>query len=148
MITETVSLKGNLEVVLLDENKVVKDTRKVNNLVVAVGKNYISSRMTSNSSTIMSHMAVGTANIAATTSQTLLLGEIARVGLDSTTLTNNTITYVSTFPAGTGTGTIAEAAVFNNPSANSGTMLCRTRFNEVNKAAADTVVITWNVTVE
>lgn len=148
MITETVSLKGNLEVVLLDENRVVKDTRKVNNLVVAVGKNYISSRMTSNSSIIMSHMAIGTANIAAVTSQTFLLGENARVGLDSTNITNNTITYVSTFPAGTGTGTIAEAAVFNNPSANSGTMLCRTRFNEVNKAAADTVVITWNVTVE
>lgn len=148
MITETVSLKGNLEVVLLDENRVIKDTRKVNNLVVAVGKNYISSRMTSNSSVIMSHMAIGTANIAATTSQTFLLGENARVGLDSTNITNNTITYVATFPAGTGTGTIAEAAVFNNPSANSGTMLCRTRFNEVNKAAADTVVITWNVTVE
>lgn len=148
MITETVSLKGNLEVVLLDENRVIKDTRKVNNLVVAVGKNYISSRMTSNSSVIMSHMAIGTANIAATTSQTFLLGENARVGLDSTNITNNTITYVATFSAGTGTGTIAEAAVFNNPSANSGTMLCRTRFNEVNKAAADTVVITWNVTVE
>ena len=93
-------------------------------------------------------MAIGTANITPTTAQTLLLGESARVSLDSASVTNNTIAYVATFPAGTGTGTIAEAAVFNNPSANSGTMLCRTRFNEVNKAAADTIVITWNVTVE
>lgn len=148
MITESVFLKGSLEILLLDEKNNLKDQRKINNLVVAVGKNHITSRLASNAAIVMSHMAIGSANIAPTTSQTLLLGEVARVSLDSTTITNNTVTYVSTFPAGTGTGTIAEAAVFNDPSANSGTMLCRTRFNEVNKAAADTIVITWNVTVE
>jgi hypothetical protein len=26
-------------------------------------------------------------------------------------------------------------------------MLCRTNFNEVNKGAADVIVITWNVTI-
>lgn len=148
MITESIYLKGNLEVLLLDEHNNVKDQRKINNLVVAIGKNHITSRLASNAAIVMSHMAIGTANITPTTAQTLLLGESARVSLDSSSVTNNTIAYVATFPAGTGTGTIAEAAVFNNPSANSGTMLCRTRFNEVNKAAADTIVITWNVTVE
>lgn len=148
MITESVNLKGDLDVVLFDETGQVKDQRSVKNLVVAVGKSYIASRMTSNSGIVMSHMAIGVANIAPTTSQTLLLGENGRRALDSTGLVSNVVTYTSTFPAGTGTGTIAEAGIFNSPSANSGTMLCRTRFNEVNKGASDTIVITWNITVE
>ena len=147
MITETINLQGNLDVVLFDETGAVKDKRTVKNLVVAVGKAHIASRITSNVSTIMSHMAIGTANVAPATSQTFLLGENARVVLDSTTRVSNIITYTSTFPAGTGTGTIAEAGVFDSPSANAGTMLCRTRFNEVNKSASDTIVITWNITV-
>jgi len=73
---------------------------------------------------------------------------MARVSLDSANVVSNTITYVATFPAGTGTGSLTEAGVFNSPSANSGTMLCRTRFDVVNKGVADIIVITWNVTVE
>ncbi len=103
MITETINLQGNLDVVLFDETGAVKDKRTVKNLVVAVGKAHIASRITSNVSTIMSHMAIGTANVAPATSQTFLLGENARVVLDSTTLVSNIITYTSTFPAGTGT---------------------------------------------
>lgn len=148
MITDSFKVKGKLSVEVFDENLSLKDKRDVNNLVVAVGKAYIASRMTSNSNVIMSHMSVGGGNVAASTSDTLLVGEVGRVALDSTTLVNNTITYVATFPAGTGTGSLTEAGIFNNPSANSGTMLCRTRFDVVNKAAADTIVITWNVTVE
>ena len=56
-------------------------------------------------------------------------------------------TYNATFPGGTATGTVNEAGIFNNPSANSGTILCRTVFADVNKGASDAVVITWNVSV-
>ena len=148
MITDGLKIKGNLDVVVYNEQKQIKDKRKVNNLVVAVGKNYIASRMEANSATIMSHMAVGGGNIAPTTSDTTLSGEIDRIVLDSTTRTNNTLTYVCTFPAGNATGTIAEAGIFNDPGANLGTLLCRTNFNEVNKGVGDVVVITWNVVVE
>lgn len=148
MINDSLKIKGNLDVVVYDKNKQIKDQRKVNNLVVAVGKTYIASRMESNAAVVMSHMALGSGNVVPTTSDTLLAGELGRVVLDSTTRTNNTLTYVSTFPAGTGTGTIAEAGIFNNPTANTGTMLCRTNFNEVNKGAGDIIVITWNVVVE
>lgn len=148
MITESVKLRGNLDIVVYDEQKQVKDHRKVKNLVVASGKNYISSRMESNAAVIMSHMSVGSGNVSPTTSDTTLSGEIDRIVLDSTTRTNNTLTYVCTFPAGNATGTLAEAGIFNNPVANTGTMLCRTNFNEVNKGAGDVVVITWNVVVE
>jgi hypothetical protein len=145
MFTESINVKGNLEVILLDETGKQKDYRKINNLVVAVGKDTIASRMVGNTTAIMSHMAVGTSNTAATTSQTALGTEIGRVALDSTSRSTNTITYVATFPAGTGTGALTEAGIFNASS--SGDLLCRTVFGVVTKAAGDTVVITWNVTV-
>ena len=145
MFTESINVKGNLEVILLDETGKQKDYRQVKNLVVAVGKDTIASRMVGNATAIMSHMAVGSSNTAATTSQTALGGELGRVALDSTTRASNTITYVATFPAGTGTGALTEAGILN--AASSGNMLCRTVFGVVTKAAGDTVVITWNVTV-
>ena len=145
MFTESINVKGNLEVILLDETGKQKDYRKVNNLVVAVGKDTIASRMVGNTTAIMSHMAVGSSNTAATTSQTALGGELGRVALDSTTRASNTVTYVATFPAGTGTGALTEAGILNASS--SGIMLCRTVFGVVTKASGDTVVITWNVTV-
>ena len=151
MITETLSVKGNLKIVVTDsKTKEVKETRDLKNLVVATGKDYIVSRMNSNSAPIMGHMAVGTGNIAPSTSNVLLIGETARVAVDSASITDNTITYVATYPGGTGTGTIAEAGMFNsgNTTANTGTMLCRVRFNEVNKGATDIVTVTWNITVE
>tara|TARA_R110000868_G_scaffold330360_1_gene591336 strand:+ start:3771 stop:4211 length:441 start_codon:yes stop_codon:yes gene_type:complete len=145
MFTESVNIKGNLEVILLDENGNKKDYRKVNNLVVAVGKDVIASRLVGNTLAIMSHMAVGSSSTTATTSQTALGTELGRVALDSSSRASNTITYVATFPAGTGTGSITEAGILNASS--SGNMLCRTVFGVVTKASGDTVVITWNVTV-
>ncbi len=145
MFTESVNVKGNLEVILLDQSGNQKDYRKIENLVVAVGKEVIAARLVGNTLAVMSHMAVGSDNTAATTSQTTLGTELGRVVLDSTSRSSNTITYVATFPAGTGTGSLAEAGILNASS--SGNLLCRTVFGVVTKAAGDSVVITWNVTV-
>lgn len=145
MFTESVSLKGNLEVILLDQNGNQKDYRKIENVVVAVGKQIIAARLAGNTIAVPSHMAVGTDATAAATSQTALGGELGRVVLDSTVRSSNVLTYVATFPAGTGTGALAEAAILN--AAASGNMLCRTTFSVVNKAVGDSIVITWNVTV-
>ncbi len=145
MFTESVKILGNLDVTLLDSDGIVKDTRSIKNLVVAVGKDLIASRLVGNSLPIPSHMALGSSSTAAATSQTALGSELGRVALDSTSRTNNTIAYVATFSAGTATGSVEEAGIFNAGS--SGNMLCRTTFSAVNKAAGDTVVVTWNVTV-
>jgi hypothetical protein len=145
MFTESVSIKGNLEVILLDEKGIQKDYRKIDNLVVAVGKQVIAARLVGNTIAIPSHMALGTDNTAAATSQTALGGELGRVVFDSTARTANVLTYVATFPAGTATGALTEAAILN--AASTGNMLCRTTFSTVNKAVGDTIVITWNVTV-
>lgn len=145
MIQENIKTKGTLLITVYDENHNIKDTVKVNNLVVNVGKNYIASRITSNASVLMSHMALGSSNTSPTSSDTTLGNELGRVALDSSQVTNNTIAYIATFPAGVATGTLKEAGIFN-ANAN-GTMMCRSQFS-VTKDASDTIVISWNLAIQ
>jgi len=140
MINDGLKLKGKLTIALNDE--VVQE---VPNLVVTTGKDYVASRMKDATATAMSHMAIGTGSTAAGASDTALGSQSARTTLTSTTVTDNDVVYVDTFPAGTGTGAITEAGIFNASSG--GTMLCRTVFSVVNKGASDAMTITWTVTV-
>lgn len=140
MLNELLNMKGKLKIELNGE--VVQE---VDNLVVTVGKNFVASRMTGTSPAVMSHMAIGTTNTAAAAGDTALAAEAARVALASGTTSAAVVTYIATFPAGTGTGAIVEAGLFNAASA--GTMLCRTVFAVINKGAADSMTITWTVTV-
>jgi len=146
MINEDLKLRGDVAIVLKDKNGNVKDSREINNLVVSSGLEFICSRMAGTSAGVMSHMALGSDTTAAAAGQTDLLSILgAREALDSSTASNNTITYVSSFEAGEGTGAVTEAGVFN--AASSGTMLCRTVFAVVNKAADDTMSVTWTITL-
>jgi len=146
MIKDTLKLKGELTIVVKDKDGKVKDTRNEKNLVVNSGLAYICSRMVSTSATAMTHMAVGSGTTAATGSQTDLVSILgSRETLDSSTSSDNTVTYVSSFEAGDGTGAITEAGIFN--AATDGTMLCRTVFPVVNKGANDTMSITWTITL-
>jgi hypothetical protein len=148
MITESITLTGKVNIIHLDQFGDTKDEIHIDNLVVTAGKTVIASRLAGNTSPIMSRMGVGTGVAAATIADTSLGTAIAagNVVLDSTSASTNTITYVATFPAGTGTGAITEAGIFNGfPGV--GSMLCRTVFSAVNKAAGDVIVITWVVSV-
>ena len=145
MLHDTIKMTGDLKIVLTDENGQIKHEQEVKNLVVTVGKNLIASRLKDTTDGAMSHMAIGSGSTAAANADTTLGTELGRVSLTSTTVTNNNVAYVATFPAGTGTGAVTEAGLFNDVSA--GTMLCRTVFSVINKGAADTLGITWTVTV-
>lgn len=142
---DTLKLQGKLHIVVTDSNGQIKQELDVKNLVVSAGKTFIASRMTGTSSSVMSHMAIGTGTTAPSVSDTTLGTEAGRVSLASSTPSSNTVTYTATFPAGTGTGSITEAGIFNASS--SGTLLCRTTFPVVSKAAGDSIAITWVVTV-
>lgn len=144
-LQETLKMKGELTVVVKDSNGNVKEERHIPNLVVTAGKNHIASRMVTNSTTIMSHMAAGTGTTTPAAADTGLVIEAGRVTLSSYTASTNVVTATATFPAGTATGAITEAGIFNAGTA--GTMLCRTTFPVVNKAAGDSIAITWNITV-
>jgi hypothetical protein len=150
MFNDSIKMKGKLNIVLTGPDGKLKEQREVDNLVVTVGKNFIASSMaktTTNSPAAMTHMEVGTGTTAAAVGDTALQTPVAssRVTLTSTTVTTNNVAYVATFPAGTGTGALTEAGIFNASS--TGTMLCRTVFSVINKGAADTLGITWTVTV-
>lgn len=142
MIVDNFKLTGKLKIELNDE--VVAE---VPNIVVSDGKAFVASRMKNTTDAAMSHMAIGTGSTAAAASDSALGSELSgsRTALTSTTVTDNDIVYVATFGAGTGTGAVTEAGIFNASSG--GTMLCRTVFSVVNKGSADSMTITWTVTV-
>ena len=145
MLNDYIKLVGQLKLTLTRPSGHVKHEIIVPNLVVTTGKNFIASRIKDASATAMTHMAIGTGSTAAAVGNTALGSEAGRVALASTTVSTNNVAYVATFPAGTGTGAITEAGLFNASS--SGTMLCRTVFQVVNKGASDSMTITWTVTV-
>lgn len=140
MINDDLKLKGKLAIALNGE--VVQE---IDNLVVTDGKEYVASRMKDATATAMSHMAIGSGSTAAAASNSALGNQLGRVSLTSTTVSGAVVTYVATFGAGTGTGAVTEAGLFN--AASGGTMLCRTVFSVVNKGSADSMTITWTVTV-
>jgi hypothetical protein len=140
------SAKGKLSIVLNDTAGNLKQELNVTNLVVDTGLDYIASRMKDTTQTAMSHMAIGDGTNDPAAGDTGLQNQLGRVSLTSTTVTDNSVEYVATFPAGTGTGAVTEAGIFNASSG--GTMLCRTEFAVINKAAGDSMTITWTVTVE
>ena len=108
MLFDQLAMKGHLTIALNGET-----VQEVPNLVVTTGKNYVASRMKDTTAAAMSHMAVGSGSTAAAASDTALGSELDRQALTSTTVNNNTITYVATFGAGDGTGAVTEAGLFN-----------------------------------
>ena len=136
-----IALTGKLTISLNDE--IVRETE---NLVVTAGKEWVTARM-KNTSTVMTHMAIGTGTVAAAIANTTLGTELARQALTTSggTVAGAVITFATSYAAGTGTGAITEAAILNAASA--GTMLARTVFGVVNKGTLDTMTISWAVTI-
>tara|TARA_Y100000296_G_scaffold28906_1_gene33709 strand:+ start:13 stop:435 length:423 start_codon:yes stop_codon:yes gene_type:complete len=139
MIHDDLKLTGALTIALNDV--IVQETE---NLVVTAGKNWVADRM-NDANAVMSHMAVGTGTTEALVAQTTLVTENDRNALTSTTVTDNAVAYVATWAAGDATAAITEAGIFD--AATGGDMLARTVFSVVNKGAADSMTITWTVTV-
>lgn len=138
--------RGELDIVLLDADGNTKEKIHINNLVVQAGRDFIADRIISSSNfDPMTHMAVGEDTTAVALSDTALGSELYRQGFDSATRSNSVITFITTYAPGDATGAITEAGIFN--STTGGTMLCRTQFAVVNKSAADTMIITWTVTI-
>jgi hypothetical protein len=143
MINDGFNLKGKVEVRLNDEV-----VREIDNLVVTTGKGFVAASMlktTSNSPAAMTHMAIGSNTTDPAAGDTTLGTELGRVTLTSAEVSGAVVTYIATFPAGTGTGAVVEAGILNASSA--GTLLCHTEFDVVNKGSADAITITWTVTV-
>lgn len=127
----------------------------VPNLIVTTGLNHIAGRM-SNTGTApqMTHMALGSSLTTPALGDTALgsqLGSRKALTVAGGTLSNNTITYAATFIAGEATGAVVEAGIFNSASGVlsglTNAMMCRTVFPVINKGSADSLAVTWVVTV-
>lgn len=150
MFGEKIIPTGTLTIEVKDAIGNTKEVREVKNLIVNGGLELLASRLKDASSTVPSHMAVGTGTAAAVGSQTALVAESARVAfsnanLVTTNVTADSLQYVATFGSGVATGTLTEAGLFN--AATSGTMFSRTVFAAINKTASDSVTITWKIVV-
>ena len=136
---------ANMKLELFDERGNLKDVREVHNTVTTAGK-YGAADQILGSPTLAKAgwMEVGTG----TPSGTLLGAYISgsRTALDSKTRNNAVVTMVCTFAAGVGTGAITEAGVFDVVTENTVNMWLSASFAAVNKAAGDSLVVTWTLT--
>ena len=142
-VNEQLTMTGHLQIRLNDE--LVRD---VPNLVVTAGKGFVATRMIGTGAGVMTHMEVGTGTtdpVAGNTTLESAVSSSRTAFTSSAAVSGAVVTYITAFAAGTGTGALTEAGIFNASS--NGTMLCRTEFSVVNKGAADTMTITWTVTV-
>ncbi|MDD4242734.1 MAG: hypothetical protein PHG08_00340 [Bacilli bacterium] len=151
-IVETLKATGSLRIQHYDKDGKLKEDRIVPNLVVDVGKAFIAGRIAASPTppTAISHMEVGTSAAGLGVGNTVLASPVvgSRTALTSATSgvpAANKIRFICTFGTGVGTGALVEAGLFNGSP--SGTMLCRTTFDVINKGAADSITITWDLTI-
>lgn len=143
MINDDLKITGALTI---EKNgEVVQRTK---NLVVTSGKQWVAKRMAGQDSN-MTHMEVGSGTTAAAAGNTALVTAISggrnTLSVAGGTVSGSTVTYAATWSAGDATGSITEAGIFD--SASGGDMLARTVFAVVNKAANDTITISWTITI-
>ena len=143
MIKDAFPIKGELQIILRDILTGEVRVRNEKNLVVSVGKQFIASRMASNTTPVMSTMAVGTNNTAPAAGDVALGAQLVSVSLAVAggTPSGNTVLYTATFGPGIGTGALVEAGIFGS------IMLSRTTFPVINKGANDEMIINWTLTV-
>lgn len=132
----------NMHLVLRDPSGAIIDERLIHNTVTTAGKQGVADQiLASPSLATMGWLAIGTG----TPSGTALGAEVARVAFSSKTRSGAVVTSVGTFAAGVGTGAITEAGTFDASS--TGNMWMSASFSTINKGAADSLTVTWTLTV-
>lgn len=143
------ALVGHFRAVLRGPDGEVKDVRAGRNKIVTVGLYHVADQLADQGESAMSHMAIGFGTTAPVAGDTTLESEQDRNALTSTTQGTDTdaddVVYVGDFGAGEGTGAVTEAGILNAAAA--GILLCRQVFSAINKAADDSLEITWTISV-
>ena len=144
---EFLKLKGNVRIKLFDQDGNLKDERCNPNLIVTVGKNYLAAWLAaaSQAGEFMTYIGLGTGTNAAAPGDVDLQTPLATRVDGTLTSSLNVWQNVAVFTAGVDTGAITEAGLFSASS--SGTMFARQVFSVINKGAADSLQITWQITL-
>jgi len=150
MINDDLAMKGCLTIELKGPDGELKDSRDITNVVTGDGKEWVAQRMgkaNADLPALMSDMAIGTSTQGPDPTDTALYTERNRQSLSSTTVSadSNEVVYSASFGSNQPDAPypITEAGIFNSNSG--GVMLCRTKFNAINKGTGDTLNITWTV---
>lgn len=150
-MNEFAQFKGSVHVQLFDEAGKLKQEHEDHNLIVTVGKSYLATWLTAatQSTEFMSYIALGTGSTAPASGDTALQTELSGGGYSRVQGTLSSSSNVwqnqATFSPGNGTAAITEAGIFS--ASTSGTMFARQTFSVYNKAAGDTLIVTWTVTL-
>lgn len=149
-MNEPIQIRGDWTFRVIGPNGELKDERCATNKVVNAGLDYLAdyaflgSTPTSQPDA-MAYIAIGTDSTTVTATDTALGSELTRQAFDTITPGGvGVITFDASFAAGVGTGSIAEAGTFNDPT--TGDMLNRVDFAAVNKTASDTLKVTCTIT--
>jgi hypothetical protein len=144
---ESVKLTGYIRFDLFDSEGQLKQHEEVKNVVVTVGKTYLAAWLmaASQAGMFMQYLALGTGTNAASASDTTLQTELSTRVAGTLTSSTNVWQNQGTFGPGVDTGAITEAGVLSASSA--GTLLARQVFPVINKAAGDSLQVTWQVTI-
>ena len=145
-IHEQAKFKAHMVLKLFDEKGRVKAQRRVFNTVTNAAKYGIMDQILA-SPTLTAKpgwMELGTGTPGSTLLGAYVSG--SRTVLDSKTRANNVVMMVCTFPAGTGTGALTEAGVFDVVTQNTVNMWMSASYAVVNKLSTDSLVMSWTLT--
>ena len=143
---DLVRVRGRMHLEVFSPDGELRDERIVENLITTVGRNAITDQLLGSPSLSKpTHMEVGTSGTAPAVGDTTITGGFGRVAFTSKTRNTNVLTMVGDWAAGASTGALQEAGVWD--ASTSGTLHARATFTTINKAAGDTLKITWTWTI-
>jgi hypothetical protein len=144
---ETIKAKGRIKFDLFDASGALKETKEINNVVVTVGKNYMAAWLAAASQAgyFMQYIGLGEGVAAANVTDTDLASPLATRVAGTITSSTNVWQNVALFGPGVDTGAITESGIFS--ASTSGTLMARQTFGVINKAAGDSLQVTWQITL-
>lgn len=142
-------LTGTWEMLLTGPDGEVKDYRAGKNVITSMGISFLggflNSAATAATTFTTRYIGIGTDSTGEQTSNVALGAELVRQSGTVTFSAPNIYQVVTTFAAGTGTGTIVEYGLFN--SSTGGVLFSRDTEAAIGKGASDTLTVTTRITL-
>ena len=143
-----INLKGYFSADLFDEFGKLKDHREGENTVTTLALAMVADRFDDTPAIVLpGWMELGTGSAQGAGDSTLDTYIVdSRTANTTATTTTDHVVYVCTFGAGVGTGEVTEAGLFNVVTQNTTDLILYDDFSVVNKAAGDSLAVTWTLT--
>jgi hypothetical protein len=143
---EALKITGHVKLTLLDKDGKLKKYYEDHNLVVTVGKSYLTQFLATDpqTGTFAGYVGVGTGTATPSPSDTDLQSPLPTRIKGTLSSASNTWTNNALFPATVDTGDITEAGLFSTSTG--GTLFAHQIFPVFHKDITDTFLVNWTVT--